>query len=314
MTARKLISIVTPTYNEEDNIEELYSRIKFAIGAINTYDFEILVIDNCSTDSTVAKLREIASNDKNFRVILNTRNFGHIRSPYYGIMQSRGVATIYLASDLQDPPEFIPAFITEWERGWKVVLATKPKSQGSNILHAIRRAYYRALNGISDIPLVNDTTGFGLYERVVLDHVREINDPYPYLRGLICDLGFPIKTIEFEQPKRQRGITKNNFFTLYDIAMLGIVSHSKIPIRVAALMGFSIGVLSLVAAFSIFIFKLIYWSTFPIGIAPVMIGLFFLFGVLLFFMGILGEYIGAIYTQVQGRPIVVELERINFEI
>jgi len=313
MFDRKLISIVTPTYNEEDNIEELYNRIKLAISGIHNYEFEIIVIDNCSSDNTAIKLREIAAKDQNFRVILNTRNFGHIRSPYYGIMQSRGDATIYLASDLQDPPEFLPDFIAEWEKGWKVVMATKPKSKGSQFVHALRRSYYRALNSISDITLLNDTTGFGLYDKVVLDHVRQINDPYPYLRGLICDLGFPIKTIEFEQPKRQRGITKNNFFTLYDIAMLGIVSHSKIPIRLAALVGFLFGALSLLAAFLTLILKLSFWSSFPMGIAPVMIGLFFLFGALLFFMGILGEYIGAIHTQVQGRPIVVELERINFE-
>jgi len=313
MNVRKLISIVTPTYNEEGNIKELYNRIKSSISSLPQYDFEIIVIDNCSTDGTISILRDIASMDKTFKVILNTRNFGHIRSPYYGIMQSGGDITIYLASDLQDPPEFIPSFLEQWELGWKVVLATKPKSKGSRLFHALRKFYYRALNKISDVVLVNDTTGFGLYDKQVLDYVREINDPYPYLRGLICDLGFPIKTIEFEQPKRLHGITKNNIYTLYDIAILGVVSHSKIPIRVAAFVGFFCGILSIASAFFVLILKLLYCSAFPIGIAPVMIVLFFIFGVLMFFIGIIGEYIGSIYTFVQRRPIVVELERINFE-
>lgn len=313
MSQRQLISIVTPCFNEEQNIDELYRRIRETIAKIPKYDFEIIVIDNCSEDGTVDRLRAISETDPNFRVIINTRNFGHIRSPYYGIIQSRGDATIYLASDLQDPPELIPDFIAEWERGWKIVLATKPESKGAAVVHALRRAYYRGLNGISDITLVSDATGFGLYDRIVLDHVREINDPYPYLRGLICELGFPIKTIPFLQPRRMRGISKNNFYTLYDIAMLGIVSHSKVPIRVAAFAGFVIGFFSLVTAFVFLGLKLAFWDTFPIGIAPVMISVFFLFGMLMVFIGVLGEYIGSIHTYVQQRPIVVERERINFE-
>jgi dolichol-phosphate mannosyltransferase len=247
------------------------------------------------------------------KVIVNARNFGHIRSPYYGILQSRGVATIYLASDLQDPPELIPQFIQHWEEGYKLVMAIKPVSKGVAWVHALRKAYYRFVDGISDISLVADSTGFGLYDRKVLDHLRQINDPYPFLRGLICELGYDIKTIPFDQPRRLRGISKNNFYTLYDIAMLGIVSHSKVPIRIAAFVGFALGTISVLAAIVFLVLKLMFWDSFPLGIAPVVIGLFFLFGIQLMFIGILGEYIGSIHTYLQRRPVVVEKERINFD-
>ncbi|HEY3300173.1 MAG TPA: glycosyltransferase family 2 protein [Methylophilaceae bacterium] len=308
----KLISIVSPCYNEEDNIEELYVRIKAEIAKHPDYEFEIIFIDNHSLDTTVEKLRRIASIDRQVKVIINTRNFGHIRSPYYGILQSRGMATIYLASDLQDPPELIGEFIQHWEGGYKLVMAVKPVSKASMLMHYLRQSYYRFLDDISDISILSDSTGFGLYDKDVLDRLRKIEDPYPFLRGLICELGYEIKTIEFNQPRRQRGISKNNFYTLYDIAMLGIVSHSKMPIRVAAITGFILGLISMLVATVFLIFKLIYWHSFPVGIAPIVIGMFFMFGILLFFIGILGEYIGSIHTYVQKRPVVVEKERINF--
>jgi dolichol-phosphate mannosyltransferase len=312
MTNKKLISIVTPTYNEIENIEELLTRIKLAIQHFDSYDFEILVIDNSSEDGTQEKLRELAAVDQRLKVILNARNFGHIRSPYYGILQSTGDATIYLASDLQDPPEMIPQLLSEWENGWKLVMAIKPVSKSSPIMHFIRRSYYRFIDRISDIPIIKDSTGFGLYDKVVLDKLREIADPYPFLRGLICELGYEVKTIPFVQPRRLGGITKNNFYTLFDIAMLGMVSHSKVPIRIAALAGFILGFLSILTAFIYLVLKLLLWDSFPLGGAPVVIGLFFLFGVQLFFIGILGEYIGSIHTYVQNRPIVVVKEKINF--
>jgi dolichol-phosphate mannosyltransferase len=313
MSERPLLSIVTPCYNEEDNVDELYARIKAAIADLTKYEFELIFIDNYSQDGTVAKLKKLAASDPMVKVIVNTRNFGHIRSPYYGILQSRGVATIYLASDLQDPPELIPEFIRFWEEGYKLVMATKPVSKGVAWIHALRKAYYRFLDGISDISLVADSTGFGLYDREVLDHLRQIDDPYPFLRGLICELGYEIKTIPFAQPRRLRGISKNNFYTLYDIAMLGIVSHSKVPIRIAAFTGFALGTISLLVAMGYTILKLLFWDSFPLGIAPVVIGLFFLFGMQLMFIGILGEYIGSIHTYLQRRPVVVEKERINFD-
>jgi glycosyltransferase involved in cell wall biosynthesis len=312
MSERILLSIVTPCFNEEGNIDELYTRIKAAIVDLTKYEFELIFIDNHSEDTSVAKLKRLAAIDPMVKVIVNTRNFGHIRSPYYGILQSKGAATIYLASDLQDPPELIPQFISHWEEGYKLVMGTKPKSKGAAWIHALRKIYYRLLDGISDIKILADATGFGLYDREVLDHVRKIDDPYPFFRGLICELGYEIKTIEFTQPRRLRGISNNNFFTLYDIAMLGIVSHSKMPIRLAALMGFALGVISLVVAIVFVILKLLFWDLYPMGIAPIMIGLFFLLGMQLLFIGILGEYIGAIHTYVQRRPVVVEKERINF--
>lgn len=312
MQEKKLISIISPCYNEEANIEELYRRVIAAIQEFPQYEFEYVIIDNASTDSTVDKLKAIAAEDKRVKIIINTRNFGHIRSPYWGIIQTTGAATIYLASDLQDPPEMIPEFINAWESGYKVVLATKPISTSNPTMHRLRKWYYRLLDGISDISLVKDATGFGLYDKVVLNKIREVNDPYPFLRGLICDLGYEIKTIPFNQPRRLRGLSKNNFYSLYDIAWLGLVSHSLVPIRLAAFLGFSMGSLSLIAAFMFLILKLVYWDTFPMGVAPIVIGMFFMFGILLFFVGILGEYIGAIHTYVQKRPVVVEKERINF--
>ena len=313
MSQLPLLSIVTPCFNEEDNVDELYKRVKLAISTITNYQFEIIFIDNHSEDNTVAKLKKLAATDPTVKIIVNTRNFGHIRSPYYGILQSRGLATIYLASDLQDPPEMIPEFIRYWEEGYKLVMATKPHSEGSALMHSLRKSYYRLLDDISDISVLNDSTGFGLYDKDVLDQIRKVDDPYPFLRGLICELGYEIKTIPFKQPRRLRGISKNNIYTLYDIAMLGIVSHSKVPIRIMAFTGMALGGISIIVAMVFLGLKLLFWDSFPMGIAPAVIGLFFLFGIQLMFIGILGEYIGTIHTYVQRRPIVVEKERVNFD-
>ena len=308
-----LISLSIPCYNEEENVDELYRRICETVDKIPQYQFEFVFIDNASEDQTVQKLVFLASKDPRVKIIVNTRNFGHIRSPYWGMMQTRGSATIALASDLQDPPELIPQFLAQWELGWKVVLAVKPRSKTNFFVHKLRRLYYQVLDGIANIDLVKDATGFGLYDKKVLDQVRKISDPYPYLRGLICELGFSIKTIPFLQPRRERGISKNNFYTLFDIAMLGIVSHSLVPIRLASICGIVIGFLSLLVAIFYTMMKLLNWYSFPVGMAPIVIGIFLLFSLLFIFIGILGEYIGSIHSYVKNRPIVVERERINFE-
>jgi glycosyltransferase involved in cell wall biosynthesis len=237
-TAKKRVSLISPCFNEEANIEELYRRVREVMERSPQYDFEYLFIDNASTDRTLEKLRKIAEQDSRVKIIVNTRNFGHLRSPYWGIIQTSGDVTVYMASDLQDPPELIQEFLAAWEQGYKVVLAVKPVSQTNPLIHRLRKLYYRFLDAISEVSIVKDATGFGLYDRVVLDKLREIHDPYPYMRGLICELGYPIKTIPFDQPRRLRGVSKNNAYTLYDLAMLGIVSHSVVPIRLAAMVGF----------------------------------------------------------------------------
>ena len=309
---KKQITIVAPTYNEEDNVLLFYSRVNEAIKKIANYQFEFLFIDNASTDKTVRILKELAKTNKQIKIIVNTRNFGHIRSPYWGIIQSQGDATIYLASDLQDPPELIPKFIDAWEKGFKVVLGVKPESKLNFINHQLRKAYYRLLNKISDVVIIKNSTGFGLYDKEVLNEVRKINDPYPFLRGIIAELGYEVKQIPFVQDLRLKGHTKNNFYTLYDVGMLGIINHSITPIRIASLVGFLVGCTSLIFAFIFIFLKIMYWNNFPLGISPIIIGMFFMFGLILIFIGFLGEYIGSIHTYLQKRPIVVEKERINF--
>jgi polyisoprenyl-phosphate glycosyltransferase len=307
----KKISIVTPCFNEEDNVLELYNRIKQVMKGL-AYDYEYIFIDNASTDHTVETLRTLAAQDKRVKVIINTRNFGHVRSPYHALLQTSGDAVIGMASDLQDPPEKIPEFIHKWEEGYKVVIGVKTSSQESSLLYLIRSMYYRVLRSLSDVRLIDNFTGFGLYDRKVVEILREFHDPYPYFRGLIADIGFDIAKIEFDQPRRKRGISKNNFYTLYDLAMLGVVSYTKVPLRLAAMFGFFSGAMSFLVGLVYLIYKLIDWKNFSLGLAPVIIGLFFLGSVQLFFLGIVGEYIGQIYTLSVRRPLVIEKERINF--
>lgn len=311
----KKISLVSSCYNEEENIDVLYERTMKSIESFEKkYEFEYILLDNGSTDNTAEKLRELAQKDSRLKVILNARNFGHIRSPYYGMLQATGDAIIYLASDLQDPPELIPEFIEKWEQGYKIVLGQKTESKESLIFFLVRSAYYELIARIADddTNLVKNCTGFGLYDKRVIDIVRSLDDPYPYLRGLICDIGFEKAFVEFKQPLRKRGITKNNFYTMYDNAMVGVVKHSKVPLRLMAFLGFGFSFLSLAVAFLYFILKLVFWNDFALGMAPIIISIFFLASVQLFCMGVLGEYIGAIYTRVNKKPVVVEKERINF--
>jgi glycosyltransferase involved in cell wall biosynthesis len=311
MNKRKLISIVTPCFNEGDNIDELYQRIA-AVMADQPYDYEHICIDNFSTDATVQKIKKIALHDTRLKLIVNVRNFGHIRSPYYGILQANGDACILIASDLQDPPEMIVEFISKWEQGFKTVLAVKPESEENSIMFGIRKIYYRLIARISEVPLVQNATGAGLFDRAVVDVLRSIQDPYPYFRGLLCEIGFPIATVPFKQPRRQRGMTSNNFYTLYDIAMLGITNHSKIPLRLMAMSGFLLALLSLLVAIFFLVAKLVYWDAFQLGTAPILIGIFFFGAIQTFFIGVIGEYIGSIHTKVRNMPLVIELERVNF--
>lgn len=307
-----MISIITPCFNEESNVNELYKRIGLVLNSLSQYDFEIIFIDNASTDKTVDLLRDIAKKDKRVKIIVNTRNFGQICSPYWGLLQTSGEASILMVSDLQEPPELIPKFLEEWEKGWCVVMAVKPVSKTNVVMHLMRKIYYRMLDKISNVKLVSDTTGFGLYDRRVVNHLRKISDPYPYLRGLVCELGYSIKTLPFDQPRRLRGMSKNNFYSLFDYAMLGIISHSLVPMRIATMIGFLVAGFSAVIAVYYTIMKLLYWDTFPIGVAPLVVGFFLMSGLLFIFIGLLGEYIGSIQTYVKNRPIVVEKERINF--
>lgn len=308
----KKISVVSGCYNEEDNLEEIIRRVFAVASRYTQYEWEYIIIDNCSTDGSEILLRKLAATEPRLKVILNVRNFGHVRSPYYALMQATGDAVIYLASDLQDPPELIAEFITKWEAGAKVVAAIKDQSEESPLFFFLRRCYYAVIARLSDVDLLQNFTGFGLYDKIVNDALREMADPYPYHRGQIAELGFPVERISFIQQQRKRGITKNNFYTLYDLAMLGFTSHTKVPLRLAAMSGFVLASCSFIVGMVYLLRKLLFWNEFPLGLAPLVVGLFFLGSVQLFFIGIIGEYIGAIHTKVSKRPLVVERERINF--
>jgi glycosyltransferase involved in cell wall biosynthesis len=312
MNQAKHITVLTPCYNEEGNVRPLHERIGTAISACADVTFEHLFIDNASTDGTLAELRLLAAADPSVKVIINNRNFGHVRSPYHGLLQAKGDAVIVMASDLQDPPELIPEFIRLWRQGNDVVLGQKVNSAESSLLFAGRQAYYRLLKRISDVDLLENVTGFGLYSRRVVEELRALDEPYPYLRGLVSELGYTIARVPYEQPLRRIGLTKNNFYTLFDVALLGLTSHSKVMLRLATMLGFGMSALSFLVGLVYLVYKLVYWERFPVGMAPLIIGLFFFTSVQLFFIGIIGEYIGAIHTRVSRRPHVIERERINF--
>ena len=313
ISSRPLISVMTPCYNEEENVEECYRQVREMFGKLVKYRYEHIFIDNASKDGTRAILRKLAAEDKNVKLIFNARNFGHIRSPYHALLQCRGEAVIPFVADLQDPIGLIPQFLEKWEEGYKIVMGVKVRSKESPAMFMLRKFYYNLVRSLSEIELTGNFYGFGLYDRKVIEILRKIEEPYPYFRGLVADIGFPPARIEYVQPRRERGITKNNFYTLYDTAMLGITNHSKVPLRMATFSGFCMAAVSLLVALIYGLYKLLFWYNFQVGIAPLVIGIFFFGAVQLFFTGILGEYIGAIHTQVQKRPLVVESERINFD-
>jgi len=309
----KTISIVTACYNEEDNVDELYRRVRDAVQKAGRYRYEHIFIDNSSTDATVAILQKIALRDRNVKVIVNARNFGHIRSPMHALLQAQGDAIISLVADLQDPPEKIPEMLAKWEEGYAMVLCLKRASEENPLMFQIRKMYYAWIHRLSSIETFQNFTGFGLYDRKVIDAVASFGDPYPYFRGMIAEVGLPHYELLYDQPRRTRGITKNNFYSLYDLAMLGITNLSKVPLRFVTALGFLCSLMSLLIGLGYLVYKLVFWANFNVGIAPLVIGLFFLGSVQLLSMGILGEYIGAIHTQVQKRPYVIEKERMNFE-
>ncbi len=313
MSGRRLLSVVAACFNEEDNVEELYRQVRAQFEAIDRYDFELIFIDNCSTDGTVAVLKRLAAADRNVKVIVNARNFGHVRSPMHAILQARGDAIIAMASDLQDPPSFITELISRWEEGYPVVLCIKNASEESPLMFWLRKRYYALVERLSSIETIQNFTGFGLYDRRVIEEVRRFGDPYPYFRGMIAEIGLKRYEIPYVQPGRKSGITKNNWYTLYDLAMLGITNLSKVPLRLVAGLGFVTAAGSLVVALAYLFYKLVFWSEFELGLAPVIIGLFFLGAVQLIALGIIGEYIGSVHTTVQNRPYVTERERINFD-
>jgi len=305
------ISIITPTFNEVENIEKIYDQIKKKFNEIDC-EYEHLIIDNNSTDGTITKIRKLAQNDKNLKIILNAKNYGHIRSPFHALLQTNSDATILMASDFQDPVDLIPKYIDEWKKGKKIVLGEKTSSEESKIKYSIRTLFYNFLNKISEFELPINTTGSGIFDKTIINKLKKINDPYPYFRGLITELGEDISTIQFKQPERKLGKTKNNFFTLYDIGMLGIVKHSRKPLRFMTLLGFFASIVSFIIGVIYLFYKLLFWNSFSLGLAPIIIGIFFVSAVQITLLGLVGEYIGIILLHQRNMPLVMEKERINF--
>jgi glycosyltransferase involved in cell wall biosynthesis len=312
---KKTISVVSGCFNEEGNLQRFYDRVKGVLDQLPEYDHEIIVADNCSTDGSRAILRRIAAQDRRFKVIFNANNFGPIRSGYNAFLQASGDAAVLMSSDLQDPPELIRDFVRKWEEGYQVVAAVKSRSQENPLIFLCRRLYYGLLASVSDsVPIIRDFTGFGLYDRKFLAALKKYQEPLPYLRGLVGEIGFRRAEIEFIQPRRTAGRSKHSFMTLYDVAMSGFVGHSKLPLRLAVVAGFALAAVSLAIAAGYLIWKLFYWDTFSLGLAPVLIGLFFFAAVQLIFIGVVGEYVGAILTQVKNHPLAIEDEKINFDV
>jgi len=311
---KQLVSVVTPCYNEEENVVEVYKQVKLVIdNHFDKYEYEHIFIDNASTDKTVELLKSIAKQDSNIKIIVNSRNFGHIRSPFYAMMQAKGDVVILLVADLQDPPKMIVDFLKAYEDGSNIVLGIKTSSQENGLMYQIRTLYYKFLQKISDVEMFENNTGFGLYDKKSMLALKNMPDAYPFFRGMVAEIGFKVKKIPYNQPRRSSGLTKNNFYTLYDIGVLGLINNSKTLLRLSIFSSMIIGLLSIVTAIYYLIMKLLYWDIFSLGVAPMLIGGSLMFSLLLFFIGILGEYIGAIYTQILNRPLVFEQERINFD-
>jgi glycosyltransferase involved in cell wall biosynthesis len=310
---RKLITILTPCYNEELNVREVHRRLMEVAAQLPQYRFEHLFIDNASTDGTVKVLREMAAEDPTVRVIVNARNVGVDRSGMHAFLQARGDALGCLVADLQDPPELFIDMLREWEKGYPIVAAIKDSSDESGLMYQLRTAYYRLVGRLTNVKILEHFTGFGLYDRSVVEKIRTgFPDPYPYFRGMIAELGLPVAKVLYNQKRRKRGFTSNNFYSLYDFAMLGITNLSRVPLRLVIFFGFVSALISFLMGMFYLLYKLVFWTRFTVGVAPVVLGLFFLGSVQLIALGIIGEYVGAIHTLVLNRPLVTEKERINF--
>ena len=309
----KKITVVSSCFNEVENLEEFCRRVREAFEKLPEYEFDMIIADNCSSDGSRDLLRRLAAEDHRIKVILNAGNYGHIRSPYNALLQADGDAAVMICSDLQEPPELIPELVRRWEEGYRVVCAVKPQSRENPVMFRIRCFYYWLLDRFSELPQLHNFTGFGLYDRRFIEALRRYHEPYPYFRGLVSEIGFRRIEVPYVQERRKHGRTKNNFFTLYDMAMTGFVNHTKLPLRLAAFSGLILAFLSLLTAAGYLVYKLLYWDTFQLGLAPLVIGLFFFSAVQLIFIGVIGEYIGAIWTQVKNRPLAIEEEKINFD-
>jgi glycosyltransferase involved in cell wall biosynthesis len=309
---KKLISIVTPTFNEEKNIYLLSKEISIQMQNLD-YDYEHIIIDNASTDDTQKIINKLCLEDKKVKAIFNAKNFGHIRSPYYGIFQAKGDAIILFAADFQDPLILIPQLIEKWRQGSDVVLLKRKKTQENIFLEIFKNLFYKIINLISESSLTKNTTGSGIFDKKIIEELRKIDEPYPYFRGLITEVTNSVDVLEFDQPKRLYGNSKNNFFTLFDIGMLGIIKHSKLPLRFMTVSGFVLSFFSLLIGLFFFVYKLLFWDSFQLGLAPLILGLFFGISIQVFMLGIIGEYVGFILTQVRKIPLVIEKKRINFD-
>ena len=302
-----------PTFNEEENVEAIgHAVIEEIEKSLPQYDYELVFIDNCSKDRTQELIRKLCHENDKIRAIFNSKNFGQFNSPYYGMLQTTGDCTITICADFQDPIELIPKFVHEWENGYKIVIGIKNKSKENRFIYFLRTCYYKLIKKISDVELIEHFTGFGLYDKSFIETLRNLNDPTPFLRGIVAELGPRRKEIPYEQQRRRAGKTHNNFYTLYDAAMLSFTSYTKIGLRLATFVGSIVAIISFIIGLIYLVLKLIYWNEFVAGMAPILIGMFFLGALQIFFIGLLGEYILAINARTMKRPLVVEEERINF--
>lgn len=313
---RKKISIVIPCYNEQENVAAIAAAVKKQFDTsklLAKYDYEILFMDNASKDETRERIRELAAEDRHIKAIFNAKNFGQFNSPYYGMLQTDGDATMLMAADFQDPPELIEQYVAGWEEGYKIVIGIKAHSTDGSFIYALRCLYYKMIRKFSQVDQIEHFTGFGLYDKAFIEVLRKLDDPTPFLRGIVAELGFKRKEIPYDQPKRRAGKTSNNLYTLYDAAMLSFTSYTKVGLRLAVFAGAICSAVSMAIALVYLIMKLVWWDRFPAGSAPMLIGMLFIGSVQTFFIGLLGEYVLSINQRVMKRPLVVEEERINFD-